>query len=79
MISRMNKFRELFVNFYGKEREIGENDMERFREKWSNLSEFMKEIKQTFSRFYNRLHHRRGTLWAERFKSVIVSAPKRLS
>ncbi|VEN75153.1 conserved hypothetical protein [Candidatus Desulfarcum epimagneticum] len=66
------QIRERFVNLYGREREFGEADIERFREKWSNLSEFMKEIKQTFSRFYNRLHHRKGTLWAERFKSVIV-------
>ncbi len=27
---------------------------------------------QTFSRYYNKLHDRRGTLWGERFKSLIV-------
>ena len=43
-----------------------------FREKWENLSEFVKEIKQGFSRFYNRRHHRKGFFWSERFKSVIV-------
>jgi hypothetical protein len=32
----------------------------------------MKEIKQAFSWYYNQRHHRRGTLWGERFKSVIV-------
>jgi len=42
------------------------------REKLSNLSEFVKEIKQSFSRYYNKKHHRRGTLWGERFKSLIV-------
>ena len=42
------------------------------REKWASLSEFMKEVKQTFSRYYNKLHDRRGTLWGERFKSLIV-------
>jgi hypothetical protein len=32
----------------------------------------MKEIKQSFSRYYNKLHNRRGTLWGERYKSLIV-------
>ncbi|WP_300673050.1 hypothetical protein [Desulfoluna sp.] len=38
------------------------------------LSHFqdVKDIKQTFSRIYNRKKNRRGTLWGERFKSVIV-------
>ena len=43
-----------------------------FREKWENLSEFVKEIKQRFSHFYNRRHDRKGFFWSERFKSVIV-------
>ena len=32
----------------------------------------MLEIKQTFSRYFNKRHKRRGALWGERFKSVIV-------
>ena len=32
----------------------------------------MKAIKQDFSVYYNRKHRRKGTLWGERFKSVIV-------
>ncbi len=31
-----------------------------FKEKFSNLSEFMKELKQRFPRYYNRLHERKG-------------------
>ena len=46
--------------------------VERFREKWADLCEFMKDLKQNFSRFYNRRHNRRGFFWSERFKSVIV-------
>ncbi|WP_027183291.1 transposase [Desulfovibrio inopinatus] len=42
------------------------------RRKWTSLSEFIREIKQTFSRYYNKRHSRRGTLWGERFKSVLV-------
>ena len=37
-----------------------------------DVSEFMKEFKQRFSKWFNRRHERFGTLWAERFKSVIV-------
>jgi len=61
-----------FTQHYGDERGFGEDDFEYYRKKWSNLSEFVREVKQTFSRFYNKLHNRRGTLWGERFKSVIV-------
>jgi len=49
-----------------------EEGVQYFREKWSSLSKLMQEIKQTFSRHYNKRHSRRGTLWGERFKSVIV-------
>jgi hypothetical protein len=42
------------------------------REKLSSLSEFIREIKVNFARFYNRRHHRRGYFWGDRFKSVIV-------
>lgn len=37
-----------------------------------DLSAFMKEFKQQFSRWYNWHEDRFGTLWAERFKSVLV-------
>ncbi len=37
-----------------------------------DVSLFMKELKQRFSVWYNRSHRRSGTLWGERFKSVLV-------
>ena len=37
-----------------------------------DVSRFMKELKQRFSKWFNRRHERFGTLWADRFKSVIV-------
>ena len=37
-----------------------------------DVSEYMKTLKQRFSVWYNRSHERYGTLWAERFKSVLV-------
>jgi putative transposase len=37
-----------------------------------DVSQFMKLLKQRFSVWFNRTHNRFGTLWAERFKSVLV-------
>ena len=37
-----------------------------------DVSAFMKLVKQRFSIWFNRTYHRFGTLWAERFKSVLV-------
>lgn len=37
-----------------------------------SLSAFMKLLKQRFSVWFNRTRHRYGTLWAERFTSVLV-------
>ena len=61
-----------YENFYGDDRMFAAGWIPSLREKLSSLSEFVKEIKQTFSRYYNKKHHRRGTLWGERFKSLIV-------
>lgn len=41
-------------------------------DRMGDVSVFMKELKQRFSRWYNRRMDRFGTLWAERFKSVLV-------
>ena len=40
--------------------------------KWSDLSEFIKEIKLIFTRWYNARHQRRGFLWGGRFKNVLL-------
>jgi hypothetical protein len=37
-----------------------------------DVSAFMKELKQRFSKWYNKQHDRFGTLWAERFRSLLV-------
>ncbi|MGC9452486.1 MAG: transposase [Oceanipulchritudo sp.] len=44
----------------------------RYLKRMGNISEFEKILKQGFSSWYNRRHNRRGTLWMERFKSVLV-------
>ncbi len=61
-----------YVDFYGDERIFTEGLVPSLRVKLSSLSEFMREIKVGFARFYNRRHNRRGYFWGDRFKSVIV-------
>jgi len=58
-------------------RKLGDQEGERaFLEKqcrgMGDISEFMKRLKQRFSQWYNRRKGRKGTLWEERFKSVLV-------
>jgi REP element-mobilizing transposase RayT len=45
---------------------------ERFTYRMENLSEFMKTLLQRFTRWHNGQNQRRGNLWEETFKSVIV-------
>ena len=66
------QIKDRYVKFYGDGHEFSELKIPDYRLKWASLSEFVKEIKQSFSRFYNKRHNRRGTLWGERFKSLIV-------
>jgi len=61
-----------FERFYGDSRAFADGQIPYLREKLSSLSEFMREIKVGFARYYNRRHNRRGYFWGDRFKSVIV-------
>ena len=58
-------------------REHGREDhvqkvLERYKGRLCNLSAFVKEVKERFSRWFNKRHGRKGTLWADRFKSLLV-------
>ncbi len=66
------EIKKRYVDYFGEERNVSKAIIKDLREKWSSLSEFIKEVKQIFSRSYNKIHDRRGTLWGERFKSLIV-------
>ena len=45
---------------------------ERYTKRMHNLSEFMRALLQRFTRWFNKRHGLRGTLWEDRFHSVIV-------
>ena len=60
------------MDFYGNKRVFADGLVPSLREKLSSLSEFVREIKVGFARYYNKRHNRRGYFWGDRFKSVIV-------
>ena len=49
---------------------------EALRQRWFDrmwdISKFMKILKQRFTQWYNKRYNRRGTLWEDRYKSVLV-------
>jgi len=61
-----------YEGFYGGDRVFATGQIPSLREKLSSLSEFVREIKVGFTRYYNKRHNRRGYFWGDRFKSVIV-------
>jgi REP element-mobilizing transposase RayT len=61
-----------YEHFYGDDKIFVAGWISSLREKLSNLSEFVREIKVGFTRYYNKRHNRRGYFWGDRFKSVIV-------
>ena len=49
----------------------------RYERRMGDVSIFMKELKQRFSQWYNRSKSRKGTLWEERYKSVLVEGDEK--
>jgi len=66
------EIRQRIERFYGDGLVFSDGQIPYFREKLSSLSEFIREIKVRFTRYYNRRHDRKGYFWGDRFKSVIV-------
>jgi len=51
---------------------LAEQKLMALKKRFCDLSLFVKEIKERFSRWFNKRRGRRGTLWMDRFKSVLV-------
>ena len=60
------------ADFYGDERVFDDGQLPVIRQKLASLSEYVREIKVRFARYYNKSHGRRGYFWGDRFKSVVV-------
>jgi putative transposase len=52
--------------------ELAETFKEKYTYRMYDISEFTKTLKQRLTMSYNSRHDRRGTLWEERFKSVLI-------
>jgi hypothetical protein len=67
-----DQIRERLEKWFPEGREISDQTIAKFRERWSSLARFVKDIKQGFTRYYNKRHGRKGYFWGDRFKSLIV-------
>lgn len=56
----------------GASNELVHEIRDRFLRRMFDISIFNKELKGRFAQWYNKCHDRFGTLWAERFKSLVV-------
>jgi len=54
------------------EHENAERILQRYLCRMHDLSEFVKTLKQRYTQWHNKRHNRKGTLWEERFKSVLL-------
>jgi len=52
--------------------EISDNELQQIKKQMADISEYVRAIKQTFSRWYNKMNNRSGYLWGDRFKSVLI-------
>lgn len=47
-------------------------EKERLRRRMGDLSQYLKELKQRFTIWFNKKNSRLGTVWTERFKSILI-------
>jgi putative transposase len=59
-----------------KEDALADKEKAKYTYRMYDVSEFMKTFKQKYTQSYNRRHGRRGTLWEERFKSLLVQGSR---
>lgn len=64
--------RERFGAYYGDKREWSDQEASGYLARWTSLPEYVKELRQRFSWFYNQKHGRRGAFWSERYKSLLL-------
>ena len=64
--------KQLEAHRSGGREDLAEELRQRYLYRMYDLSEFIKTLKQRFTQWFNWSRERRGTLWEERFKSVLV-------
>ena len=66
---------------YGKKRRKwveawSDESWDTFEKRLFNVSEFMRNLEEVFTRWYNPIHGCRGHFWADRFKSTVLGGPQ---
>ncbi|MBI5446440.1 MAG: hypothetical protein HY900_35150 [Deltaproteobacteria bacterium] len=70
-----DEVRSRFDLYYGSgKRKLLDGQIPLLRDKWGSLSEFVKDLKQSFSRQFNKTRGRSGYFWSDRFKSVLLDS-----
>src|SRR6056297_3189821 len=64
--------------YYGDNLKLGEVCIADYRRRLTDLGAYVKDIKQTFPRYFNKKYGRSGFFWDGRFKSMIVQDGKSL-
>lgn len=72
------QIRERLEAHRGEDAFISTQDIEMGRKRLCSLSEFMRSFKQSFGRYFNKKHNRKGYFWGDRYKSVIVEEGRTL-
>ncbi|MBS3779209.1 MAG: hypothetical protein KGY41_02320, partial [Desulfovermiculus sp.] len=61
-----------YKEYYGDDKYLAKEQVDEVRKRLCNLAAYVKDIKQGFTRYYNKKYNRRGYFWGDRFKSMIV-------
>lgn len=61
-----------YKDYYGQDQIIPGEMLDHYRKRLTSLGSFVKDIKQGFTRYYNKKYNRQGYFWGGRFKSLIV-------
>ncbi|MFO7816204.1 MAG: transposase [Thermodesulfobacteriota bacterium] len=59
-------------DYYGDEARLLGEQVAEVKKRLCSLAAYVKDIKQNFTRYYNKKHKRQGFFWGGRFKSMIV-------
>lgn len=65
-------FRQLIEEDFQDFGKLSRHLRERLAARMGDVSQFMKELKLSFSKWFNKRHKRYGALWSARFKSVVI-------
>ncbi len=67
-----DEIKKRLQKYYGDELNVTGVLVSDYRKRLTNLGAYVKDIKQGFTRYFNKKYGRRGFFWGERFKSMIV-------